>query len=70
MLSFSLRMRGRGILKVLTMPVLRYSELFQNADQLVPPGHYVLGDSAFPLLWWLLTSFRDFWEFNKTAEII
>lgn len=69
MLSFSLRMRGRGILKVLTMPVLRYSELFQNAEQLVPPGHYVLGDSAFPLLRWLLTSFRDYGNLTRQQKL-
>lgn len=62
-------MRGRGILKVLTMPVLRYSELFQSADQLVPPGHYVLGDSAFPFLWWLLTSFRDFGNLKRQQKL-
>jgi len=49
--------------------VLRYSELFQNADQLVPPGHYVLGDSAFPLLRWLLTPFRDYGNVTRQQKL-
>lgn len=39
--------------------VLRMSDLFQNSDGKIPVGFVILGDSAFPLLQWLITPFRD-----------
>lgn len=38
--------------------VLRSSDLFQNHDK-IPNSYCLLGDSAFPILEWLITSFRD-----------
>lgn len=46
--------------------VLRSSELFQQSDNLCPQGYNLLGDSAFPLLGWLVTPFRD--HGNLTRE--
>lgn len=45
--------------------VLRSSDLFSQAENLIPPGSYVLGDSAFPLTQWLITPFRDFGNLNR-----
>lgn len=39
--------------------VLRSSDLFQNSDVKIPADFYLLGDSAFPILDWLITPFRD-----------
>lgn len=39
--------------------VLRMSDLFQNSDAKILVGFVILGDSAFPLLQWLITPFRD-----------
>ena len=38
--------------------VLRSSDLFQNHDK-IPNSYCLLGDSAFPILEWLITPFRD-----------
>ena len=38
--------------------VLRYSDLFHNSDK-IPNGYCILGDSAFPIMEWLITPFRD-----------
>ena len=46
--------------------VLRSSDLFQNSDVKIPADFYLLGDSAFPILDWLITPFRDFG--NLTLE--
>ena len=40
--------------------VLRTSDLFQQAENLIAPGFYLLGDSAFPLTRWIITPFRNF----------
>ena len=39
--------------------VLRTSDLFENSDTKIPAGSYILGDSAFPIMGWLITPFRD-----------
>ena len=49
--------------------VLRSSELFQQVDNLIPPGYYILGDSAFPLLGWLVTPFRDFGNLTRDQRL-
>lgn len=49
--------------------VLRSSDLFQQAENLVPPGFYVLGDSAFHLTQWLITPFRDFGNLNRQQKL-
>ena len=46
--------------------VLRSSDLFQNSDVKIPADFYLLGNSAFPILDWLTTPFRDFG--NLTLE--
>ncbi|XP_062617902.1 putative nuclease HARBI1 [Saccostrea cucullata] len=38
--------------------VLRFSDLFQNSNK-IPNGYCILGDSAFPIMEWLITPFRD-----------
>ena len=44
--------------------VLRYSDLFQNSDK-IPNGYFILGDSAFPIMEWLITPFRDCGNLNQ-----
>lgn len=53
--------------------VLRRSDLFQQRNEKIPQGYILLGDSAFPILRWLITPFRDHGnltreqkKFNKT----
>lgn len=50
--------------------VLRSSDLFQQADNLIEPGYYVLGDSAFPLTRWLITPFRDLGNLKSSKECL
>ena len=42
-------------------PVLRYSDLFQNSDN-IPSGYCILGDSAFPIMEWLRTPIPRLWK--------
>lgn len=46
--------------------VLRTCSLFNKADDIISNGHFILGDSAFPLLSWIITPFRNFG--NLTAD--
>lgn len=49
--------------------VLWSSELFQQVDNLIPPGYYILGDSAFPLLGWLVTPFQEFGNLTRDQHL-
>ncbi|XP_062576534.1 putative nuclease HARBI1 [Saccostrea cucullata] len=49
--------------------VLRSSELFQQAENLIPRGYYILGDSAFPLLSWMVTPFRDYGNLSRDQRL-
>jgi hypothetical protein len=50
-------------------PVLRSSDLFQNSNVKIPPGYYLLGDSAFPILEWLITPFRDCGNLTRQQKL-
>ncbi|CAC5395153.1 unnamed protein product [Mytilus coruscus] len=39
--------------------VLRQTPLYRHAPGVIPPGKHIIGDSAFPLLAWLMKPFRD-----------
>ena len=49
--------------------VLRSSDLFQNSNVKIPPGYYLLGDSAFPILEWLITPFRDCGNLTRQQKL-
>jgi hypothetical protein len=49
--------------------VLRSSDLFQNSNVKISPGYYLLGDSAFPILEWLITPFRDCGNLTRQQKL-
>ena len=49
--------------------VLRSSELFAQSAVLFPEGCYFLGDSAFPLLGWLVTPFKDYGNLSRNQRL-
>ncbi|XP_061186829.1 putative nuclease HARBI1 [Saccostrea echinata] len=49
--------------------VLRSSELFAQSGELFPQGFYLLGDSAFPLLGWLVTPFKDYGNLTRNQRL-
>ena len=49
--------------------VLRLSSLFNSAEGMVPPGFIILGDSAFPLLRWLVTPYRNFGNLTQVQRM-
>lgn len=49
--------------------VLRGSDLFLQNNEMIPQGFYLLGDSGFPLLQWLITPFRDYGNLNRQQKL-
>lgn len=49
--------------------VLRSSDLFSNCNEKIPQGYYLMGDSAFPLLRWLVTPFRDHGNLSRQQKL-
>lgn len=49
--------------------VLRSSDLFSNCNEKIPQGFYLLGDSGFPLLRWLITIFKDHGNLSHQQKV-
>lgn len=49
--------------------VLRSSDMFSNCNEKIPQGYNLMGDSAFPLIRWLVTPFRDHGNLNHQQRL-
>lgn len=45
--------------------VLRYSPIWQSVPQTIPIGHFIIGDSAYPIQPWLLTPYKRLVELDQ-----
>jgi hypothetical protein len=50
--------------------VFRGFDLFLQNNEIIPQGSYLLGDSGFPILRWLITPFRDHGNLSRQQKLL